>query len=98
MKLIFLGNAYWDKETHGGFAGDVFAKTGVCPTLLTMSGGGRMPHTIVTIKKNKKSGVTVYRKHINRQKSMRICVRYQRNSTDDMCMYAWVCDIPHIID
>lgn len=39
MKLIFLGNAYWDKETHGGFAGDVFAKTGVCPTLLTMSGG-----------------------------------------------------------
>lgn len=43
-KVKFLGNIYG----HGqGYAGAVFDKKGVCPTLTTMQGGNRQPMVII---------------------------------------------------
>lgn len=33
--------------TGGNYAGNVYATTGLCPTLNTMSGGNRMPFVLI---------------------------------------------------
>lgn len=43
LKVNHLGNINRD-DSHGGFAGDVFDKEQLCPTLNTMSGGNRQPY------------------------------------------------------
>ena len=47
---IRLGNLFGG--TGGNWAGMVYDKDGIAPTILTMSGGGRQPHIIVIKKKN----------------------------------------------
>ena len=45
VKLIKIGNIYGDH--HGtGYAGNVWDTNGLCPTLMTMQGGGRQPMII----------------------------------------------------
>ena len=45
VKLIRIGNIYGDH--HGtGYAGNVWDTNGLCPTLMTMQGGGRQPMII----------------------------------------------------
>lgn len=41
-KVEHIGNIT-GRESHGGYAGDIFSISGVSPTLNTMSGGNRMP-------------------------------------------------------
>lgn len=49
-KVIVLGNFY----NHGtGYAGNVFDKGGLCPTLTNMQGGGRQPMIICSKKQSK---------------------------------------------
>lgn len=45
IKPKFIGNIY-GKDFGTGYAGGVWDKNHVCPTLTTMQGGGRQPHII----------------------------------------------------
>lgn len=45
MEVIRLGNLYGE-DRGTGFAGNVWDKSGVCPTITTMQGGGREPMII----------------------------------------------------
>ena len=42
---IRIGNIYGE-QFGTGYAGNVWSKDGVSPTLMTMQGGGRQPHVI----------------------------------------------------
>lgn len=43
-----IGNVYNPKYTGGNYAGNVYDKRGISPTLLQMQGGGRQPHIITS--------------------------------------------------
>lgn len=51
MNANFLGNIYGDKGTS--YAGAVWDKDGISPTLTTMQGGNREPHIVETEKMRK---------------------------------------------
>lgn len=52
--IVRLGNIY-NENAGCGHAGNVWDKNGICPTLTTMQGGGRMPMVIEVIKKRLKN-------------------------------------------
>lgn len=54
-QCVRLGNIYGEKFGTG-YAGNVWDKNGLSPTLVTCTGGGRQPHIIV--KENTKKGYT----------------------------------------
>jgi DNA (cytosine-5)-methyltransferase 1 len=60
-EVIRLGNIY-NENAGAGFAGNVWDKNGICPTLTTMQGGGREPMIIedetIKIKQATKKGYT----------------------------------------
>lgn len=62
-KMIRLGNIYG--EQYGtGFAGNVWDKMGIIPSLMTAQGGGRTPMIIIESRKQmlrKESDVVNYR-------------------------------------
>ena len=43
-KVIFLGNAVYRKETHGGYSYDCFLPSGLSPTLNCACGGSATLH------------------------------------------------------
>lgn len=46
-KMIWLGNVYGE-QFGTGYAGNVWDKNGICPTIMCVGGGGgRTPHIIV---------------------------------------------------
>ena len=53
--VIYIGNIN-GRDSHGGFAGDIFSVDGLSPTLNTMSGGNRQPYInepqVLTPKRN----------------------------------------------
>ena len=49
---IRIGNVYGE-QFGTGYAGNVWSKEGVSPTLMTMQGGGRQPHVITGLVSNK---------------------------------------------
>lgn len=54
-QCVCLGNIYGEKFGTG-YAGNVWDKNGLSPTLVTCTGGGRQPHIVV--KENNKRGYT----------------------------------------
>ena len=49
--IILLGNIYGE-QFGTGYAGNVWDKDGISPTLMTMMGGNRQPLIIVEVKDN----------------------------------------------
>lgn len=52
MEVNKIGNVYSSKYTGGNFAGNVYDKYGLSPTILTFKGGGRQPHIIEEVMEN----------------------------------------------
>lgn len=50
MEVVRIGNIYGENKGTG-FAGNVWDKSGVCPTITTMQGGGREPMIIDDVKR-----------------------------------------------
>lgn len=50
MEVVRIGNIYGENKGTG-FAGNVWDKSGVCPTITTMQGGGREPMIIEDVKR-----------------------------------------------
>lgn len=48
-----LGNLYNKNFTGGNFGGIVYDTNGICPTLLTPTGGGKQPHVIEEVEDEK---------------------------------------------
>lgn len=48
MEMRRIGNIYDDKYSTG-YAGNVWDKKGIAPTLMTMQGGNRQPFIIVEV-------------------------------------------------
>lgn len=50
MEMKLLGNIYGN-NFGTGYAGNVWDKNGICPTLMNMQGGGRQPMIVENVKK-----------------------------------------------